>query len=403
MPRRERPGQIAGNWLDKRPNSPNWCRCWYDADARQTRYASLGTADREEAERLLATWVVERGEVVDAHPQEVMVEALMHRHLTLHAVKLRSAGAVRYSMGFWREFFAGARLSDLTPGRVRAFAEWLRSSGKSDGYVRRILADGQSAINSAFKRGELAGTAPPVKIDLSLAPEGEPRQRILSVEEMAALWNAIDAEHVRIYLLLAIGTMARPSAILDLTTWSIDWNSNSINLLPRGRRQTKKVRPTIPICHTLKPLLRALPAGPLVAWHGRKIASVGTTFDSALIRAGLDGKDENGERVNLYTLRHTIISEAKKRCPAERHTEVEIFAGHKVGNRTTERYVKYSPGYLAAAARAVDDYFADLEELVGSPLLDRIQTVSAFELRASPRKKVVEPRGIEPLTSTMPL
>ncbi len=317
----------------------------------------------------------------------------MTRHYAIHAKHNRSAAQFRYSAGLWAEFYAGATVADITPVRQRAFVAWMRQQGKSDGYIRRVVSDGKAAINGAWKRGELA-SAP--YIDLSLAPEGKPRDRILSLAEMAALWNAIDAPHVRLYVLLALGTMARPQAITDLTTWAIDWSSGTINLLPHGQRQTKKRRPIIPIVETLKPVLRAIPPGPLVTWQGRKITTdVGTTFDKAVKRAGLGGTG-----VNLYTLRHTIISEVHKRC--DRPHEVEIFAGHRSGSKTTERYIKFSPGYLAAAARAVDDYFADLEAMVGANLLDQFST-RAFELRASHPGILVEPRGIEPLTSTMPL
>ena len=89
--------------------------------------------------------------------------------------------------------------------------------------------------------------------------------------------------------------------------------------------------------------------------------------------------------------------------------EVAGLLGHSSGYQTTERYAKFGPDHLSAAVRAIDNFFADLG-LVSGPPLDQ----SSTKLRAScvlvtdpsGRKslgKLVEPRGVEPLTSTMPL
>lgn len=252
MPRGSaRPGQLGPYWLSKRPNSDQWCRTWFEA--RQTRRESLGTPDFQEAGERLADWYVANRAPRDERPASVGIEELMARHYALHGQHLRSAKAVQTSMGFWADYFAGAMLSDVTPGRVGDFVTVLLDSGKSSGYVRRILSDGKAAIGGAMKRGEI--TSAPF-INLALAPEGEPRERILSLEEMAALYGALDAPHVKNYVLLALGTMARPEALTDLTTWSIDWQSGSINLLPTGKRQNKKHRPTVPIRAYLAPAAR---------------------------------------------------------------------------------------------------------------------------------------------------
>ena len=380
-------------WLSQRPNSAQWCRTWYDAGKRQTCRASLGTDDFEEADRRLAAWFVENRTASNERPADVPIESVMHRHFALHGKTLASAKAVETSLAWWTSYFEGATVADVTPKMIDAFIAKLRLMGKSNGYIRRILADGRAAFNGALNRGELTH-AP--RISLKAAPEPEPRERILSVLEMAALLDkAFSPPHLRTYLLLAIGTMARPEAITDLTSWSIDWQSGTINLLPRGRRQNKKRRPVVPIVQTLRPMLRALPPGPLVAFNGRPLASVRTSFEKAVKAAGLAGTG-----VNRYTIRHTIISEAMKRCPLP--WQVEQFAGHRTGHKTTQRYVKFSPGFLGEAATAIDHYFAELQAAMATDLLGHIPA-SAFELRASIAGKLVEPSGIEPLTSTLPV
>jgi hypothetical protein len=51
---------------------------------------------------------------------------------------------------------------------------------------------------------------------LALAPEGEPRERLFTMNEVRAMFAAGTAPHQLLYLLLAIGTAARAQAILEL-------------------------------------------------------------------------------------------------------------------------------------------------------------------------------------------
>ena len=90
--------------------------------------------------------------------------------------------------------------------------------------------------------------------------------------------------------------------------------------------------------------------------------------DSA--RAGLS-KD-----VVPYTIRHTMATELRKRGVAP--WEVSGMLGHK-SSGTTERYAKYDSDYLSKAARAIDEYFQELQQKVDRPL------GFAYQVRTSQR------------------
>ena len=107
-------------------------------------------------------------------------------------------------------------VSEVTADRQRAFVASLRNQGYRDGYVRRVLQVGQAALNRAYREGEI--TAAP-KVLVGEAPEGEARERILSMREAATLLSAAKTPHFAIFLLLAFGTAARPGAILELSTF----------------------------------------------------------------------------------------------------------------------------------------------------------------------------------------
>ena len=87
-----------GKWfLDKRPNSPNWCVCWFDSATRQTRRASLGTADFQIAKIRLAEHVTKHETLNDADPAAVYLEAILIRYWEEHGKNIPSAEQARHA------------------------------------------------------------------------------------------------------------------------------------------------------------------------------------------------------------------------------------------------------------------------------------------------------------------
>ncbi len=439
MPRKRdaRPGRIGNFWLSQRPNSPVWCRTWFDARTRQTKRASLSTASFQQAELELAAWITNNGAMRDEKPQEVALETCLLRYQHHQAKHLRSADQARYALKRWSDFFPGALVSEVTPARQRDFVAAMRSEGLSNGYIRRTLAVGQAALHRAHREGEISAVP---YIDLRLAPEGEPRDRLMTDEEARRLFEAAEQDHVRLYMLLAFGTAARPGAILDLTSFQIDPHERTIKLNPPGRAQTKKRRPTIAMCETLVPYLRSLPPGPVIRYNGRRIKSIRPAFGRLKARARRQLRDDAAREARRlrrigargaagstiedakargdalleltpYTIRHTVASELRRRGVSP--WELAGLLGHSSGYKTTERYAQYAPDHMANAVRAIDDYFADLGVAqrplggqISTPL--RVSSVLAQKKRAQPMpvkplSYMVEPDGIEPTTSTMPL
>ena len=357
----------------------------------------------------------------------VALETCLVRYYEQQARQLASAEPTRYGLKKWSDYFAGALVSEITTERQREFVTWLRGQGLSDGYIRRILANGQAAINRALREGEIMA-AP--KISLALAPEGEPRERLITFAEAAALFKAVTTPHQAMYLLLAFATAARPKAILELSSLQVNCETRLITLNPPGRRQNKKRRPTLPICNTLLPYLRGLTPGPVVRYNGRALSGTKSMFDHLTGRAAAairretaacarthrrarrrdkawaavqDGKERSAAmlQVTAYTIRHTVAAELRRRGVAV--WEVAGFLGHTSGYKTTERYAKFGPDHLGEAVRALDTFFEDLSDVLGG----LPQILDSTRLRAScvlpSLIKLVEPTGIEPVTSTMPL
>ena len=322
------------------------------------------------------------------------------RRSSSRITRTTSADQARHALAKWSDFFPGASVTDVTPRKQEVFVQWMRDAGCSDGYIARILAIGRAALNRAYKRQEIQY----VPFIMSV-PGGEPRERRLSIVEAAALFDATDLEHLLIYLMVAFNTLARPKAILELKRFQVNLEDRLIEFNAPGRRQTKKYRPTIPITRTLYPWLKRLSTANVVSYskEDRPVKSVKRAFRRAREQAGL------GVDVTPYTIRHTMATELRKRGVPP--WEVSGMLGHKsAGYLTTEIYAKFDPDYLGKAVAAIDDYFVELQGSVKRPLILpehrplRVTCVSVDEnvIRQVP-VLMVEPGGIEPPTSTMPL
>ena len=264
----------------------------------------------------LAEWIVGYGTMHDRCPGSVALEAVLIRYYLQHACARQSGKQARYALCRWSDFFPAAVVAEITPIRLRAFVGDMRHEGLSNGSIRRTLAVGRAALNHAHRLGEL--TAVPY-VDLSLAPEPEPRERILTPDEARRLFAAARHDHAWMYLLLAFGTAARPEAILQLTRSQVDCEARLIRLNPCGRAQTKKRRPTIPMCRTLLPYLLDLPAGPIVSYNDKPLKNIKSTFDRLKARARTELRDEAAQdahrlhRANARSDAWSVIAQASVR------------------------------------------------------------------------------------------
>jgi site-specific recombinase XerC len=391
MPRPKRSGTLGGYWLSQRDNSPNWCRTWFDRATRQTKRASLSTDDFHQAELKLAAWIAKNAQIRDQHPADLPLATVLTRYWFGHAKDLPSAVQAKRGLRYWSEFFTTDSVADLTPARQEAFVDHLRGLGHSTGYISRVLSIGRAAINRAHKRGELL--AVPFIADVETAEDRrvkDPKGRPITLEELAALFDAAQQHHVFMFLLLACCTLSRPGAILDLTVFQRDREAGTIDLNPTGRRQTRKFRPTILEAKTLTPWLDQATTEHFVAWQGRRLKSIKTAWRRLRADAGLD------ERVTPYSIRHTMAREMRRRkVPLEQR---QAFLGHlpRGTARTTAIYAPDEPEHLSDAVAAIDAVMADVGRVAARPItLLRASSVLV------PIQKLVEPMGFEPTTSTV--
>ena len=366
-------GQIGSYWLSKKPGrdgaGDTWCRTWYDPRSRQTRRVSLGTTDFQAAGIVLANWVVEYDKAGgETRSDKVLIERVLIDYWVEHAQKLVSAATAWNGLAYWQEFWQGRTVAEITPYEQKQFRKWLTHKGMDAGGIDRVLADGRAALNRAVKWQELA--AAPHIFAVQTAQDRrarEPMGRPIVPKKMALLLDAANSRHMLAYLVIAIGTLARPAAILDLRVAQFDGAHNRIDLNPPGRRQNKKHRPVLAVCSTLKPWLQALtePNRRYVSYGRSPVKSIKTAWSLLVAEAGLD------DRVTPYSIRHGMAREMRKRkVPGE---QISIFLGHlpKGSDATTSIYAPYDPDYCSEALAAIEDVMADIRKHLKRADIDR--------------------------------
>ena len=348
--------QLGDYWLAKRPGRKAWYRCWFDSETRQTSYASLKTEDLEEAKVALDNWFA--GNLSSCKTtEEPTLTAILQSYYLEHGINLASAGRIEIGVRSWTEFFGDIPTSDLRDVHLQErFHEHLRARGQGNNTINRTLAVGKAALNRAWRRGVI--TSAPAIIMVKAAPS-PPKGRPLELDEIAALIEATDSEHLIDFILWALATGARPDAVLDLTWEQVDFDNALIELNPPGRAQTTKRRPVVRLPEFMAEMYGVAHfqglRGPVVAYSSQRVKSIRSAWRIARAKAGLD------DQVQPYSLRHTVARWLRKEgVPA---WQVAAQLGHSVSAHSmTERYASYSPDYLEGCVSSLDCLFGQLRD-----------------------------------------
>lgn len=341
--------RIGDYWLSQRSGSPAWHRTWYDEDAKQTRRASLGTEEFEAARRKLEDWyMAERMRTAQSLlASEVTLKEVFNDYLDRHAVKLRSYASTKIVLRYWLDFYGDtATVEDVRDvRRQEQFREHLAEKNLKVTSINRVLEAGRTALNRAYKRNVLAA----VPFIQSL-PRGEvpPKGRPLSVAEIRQLYSN-SADHIRLFLVLMLGTGARNEAICHLTWKQIDFDEGLIYLNPPGRKQTSKRRATVKLVPFVREVLEPMDKNTpfVLMWRGRGIDKAINGIRKAVGRAQLD------REVTAYSCRHTVARWLRKEGVSP--WEVGAQLGHKMpAFNITEMYASASPDYLEKSAAAIE-------------------------------------------------
>lgn len=151
---------------------------------------------------------------------------------------------------------------------------------------------------------------------IKLPAQGAPRERCLTLEELAALLREADNPrtpyHIRIAFHLAIRTGQRQSAIKALDWSHVDFVNGVIKFRDTERpdERSKKRRTNIPLDADLRAILeeayenRDDTCTRVISWNGRPVANLYGGFKSLYRRAGVEGLHLHDLRRSAATFVH---------------------------------------------------------------------------------------------------
>ncbi|MBS1056129.1 site-specific integrase [Gluconobacter kondonii] len=300
---------------------------------------STGCKDRASAELVLSKFTKEL-----SRPQTGAIG--ISKILDLYLADRRDAekpGAERLAWAHkqLKEWFGEKPPEEATDSVCRAYSRYRIAAGISTSTARTELQALRAALRWAAKE-KLIAEAPTVP----LPPRSAPKERWLTREEASALLEGCEAEHVKLFVVLALGTAARVTSLLELTWSRVDLERRIIDLRDPNKPKTSKGRARVPINDTLLDHLKQAhqlrETKYVIEWAGDRIRSIKRGFRAATERAGL-------ENVTPHTLRHTAATwMAQAGIPL---WEIAGFLGHSNTRMVEETYAHHSPQHLTIAAK----------------------------------------------------
>ncbi len=307
----------------------------------QRRRQSTGCADRASAELVLAAYVrdLERAQL-----PAIGIAGMLDRYLATR-VEAKRPGAERLR---WAHKPLAAHFGARPPEAIgedecAAYRREREAAGAAASTIRTEIQALRAALTWAEGR-KLIGRVG----KLPLPPRSPPRERWLTRSEADRLVAACKAPHIRLFVLVALHTTARASAILELRWDRVELEQRRIDFRLPGRGTTKKGRAQVPINDTLQAALVSAygfrTTSYVIEWAGDRVASVKTGFREATRRAGLPG-------VTPHTLRHTGATwMAQMAVP---WWQIAGMMGHSSPRMVEDTYGHHHPDFLAEAAAAL--------------------------------------------------
>lgn len=279
---------------------------------KQVRTGLKGPQGRVLAEKRLQEYVNTRPAPVDTTAVLTLREVLQE-YLRVKQKECLSKLSLYYSVSALIEFWGEKTVLDVKGSTCRAYADWRkqpktgldgRTRCVSEGTIRRDLGVLQAALNFMHREDNRVP-----KVSVTLLGRSIPKDRFLTRAEAAVLLRA-SSPHLRRYILIALATGSRSSAILGLrwghseaSGW-IDMQRGVLHRSGVAEQQSNKRRGSVRVPQRLHSHLtrwERTGGSHVVQWNNSSCSSIKTAFAAACHRAGL--KD-----VTPHTLKHTAVT-----------------------------------------------------------------------------------------------
>lgn len=246
------------------------------------------------------------------------------------------------------------RWGDLHPKQINRLhcREFIRSRTEDDcaseATAKKSLDIFVAAMNHARKEG-LLSIVPYVE----KPSQPPPRDKWAKPDEVRELLKALKKyQHLHLFAMLAMHTLSRKRAIIELQWEQVDLDARRINFNPPGRLQTKKRRVHVPINNSLLVALQKAKETAVtkhvIEFRGQPCYEIGRAFRNY-------ARSVNLGWITPHVLRHTGAT-----LMAQQGVSMWEIAGI-MGDRTDtveKHYLKHHPDYLKNATSALDKIYA---------------------------------------------
>lgn len=387
MSKKNSPFQIGQYWLEKEGKSPNWQYVWYCPKSGRNKRKTTNTATLEHAIDWLTDFYL-NGKNRNGEEVTEVRDILLNYWLD-HGKASSAKHSIKSSMNTFLNFIEieekegrindPALVSDIKPRLIEQYKKWRKT------HSTRLVDDELVSIPAAISPNTIQTNLKYISAAFNWALENEnitkspkisalpkyqlngPRTSFISIDMMVdALKYSKDKPHLYNFILASIGTIARPSTVLDLQGNMMDWSTGYLNLNPKGREYTSKHRPIVAVPEFMKKWLK-WQKGYLITFNGNPIISIRKSW--AKMRNDLDWP----EMVIAKTIRHSINKTFRNDTLFKKRHGVFIdrweLSGH-MGHRgrgdleTTEDYAQYEPNENSTIIQGLNSYFSELQSRV---------------------------------------
>ena len=240
--------------------------------------------------------------------------------------------------------FGAMKPMSISATDCRAYAMARAKAGRQAGTICTELAHLRVCLAWAVK-ARIIQEAPYIERP-QLPP---PKERHLTRAEAEKVIAAAVAPHVRLFIVLAISTAARSTALLELKWDRIDFERGLVVLGDPDRTQRQKGRATVPMTNTARAALSAAKESArtdyVIEHAGAAIKSAKKGVAEAARRAGVKG-------CTPHVFRHTAAVWMAEDGVDMR--KIATLLGHADASITERVYAKFSPDHLRTASASLE-------------------------------------------------
>lgn len=316
-----------------------YCAYWTGPGGKRTRrQLKAGTVKEAQAEAL----EVYRAATYASRPQDPTVAEIWEMYREDLGDK-PTATTMLYTGKAVLPHFGAYRPEQIDKALCVQYEALRKGQGISQGSIHTELGHLRSAMTFAHD-ARMIDRAP--KIWRPAKPQTD--KRILNPGEARALVEGAHEPHIRLALILLLGTAARVGAVLDLAWDRVDFERGTINLR-LDDSQTRKGRAVVPMNASTRAALdvaqRAALSDFVVEYAGKQVGSIRKGVQGAITRSGIG-------HVRIHDLRHTAaVTMLASGVPLEKVSQV---LGHSNTAVTFSTYGRYLPEHMQDAVNVLD-------------------------------------------------